>query len=267
MQDGQQYLTANKALWNKRTAVHVVSDFYDVPAFIGGNNSLNNIELELLGNVQGKSILHLQCHFGQDTLSLARMGAITTGVDLADAAIETANKLATELQLTDKASFVCCDLYSLPALLQGSFDIVFTSYGTINWLPDLDKWAHVVNHFLKPGGQFIMADFHPALWMFDDNFTTLQYSYFNTGAIVENSIGTYTDGGADLENISYSWNHPLSEITGALLNQALQLQVFREYDYSPYNCFRNMTGTNRHYQITGMEGILPMVYAFKFLKP
>ncbi|CAL1521136.1 class I SAM-dependent methyltransferase [Chitinophaga sp. MM2321] len=267
MENESIYLAANKTLWNKCTPVHVTSAFYNVAGFVNGNNSLNSIELELLGDVQGKKILHLQCHFGQDTLSLARMGANTTGIDLSDAAIAEANTLAAQLQLQDKARFICCDLYSLPAHLQGTFDIVFTSYGTIGWLPDLDKWAGVVNHFLKPGGQFIMADFHPVMWMFDDSFTSIRYNYFNTTTIVEEVAGTYTDGGSDLKSVSYSWNHSLSEITGSLTGKGLQIQVFREYNYSPYNCFSNMVEKNSRFYIKGMEEKLPMVYAFKFFKP
>ncbi|MCW3462444.1 class I SAM-dependent methyltransferase [Chitinophaga nivalis] len=267
MDTTHDYLSANKEMWNQRTGVHVKSDFYDMPGFLQGNTSLKAIELALLGDVQDKTILHLQCHFGQDTLSLARMGATVTGMDLSDAAIHQANTLTEQLQLTSKARFVCCDLYSLPAHLEGTFDRVFTSYGTIGWLPDLDKWAGVIAHFLKPGGHFIMADFHPVVWMFDDNFTTVAYDYFNTAPIIEESTGTYTDRQADLKHVSYSWNHPLSEIITSLTSKGLQLQVFEEHDYSPYNCFNNTIEKDGRFYIKGMEGKLPMVYAFKFLKP
>ncbi|QJB40990.1 class I SAM-dependent methyltransferase [Chitinophaga oryzae] len=269
MHDEQHYLAANKALWNKRAAVHVNSSFYDVPAFLEGRNSLNSIELALLGDVGGKRILHLQCHFGQDTLSLARMGAKVTGVDLSDVAIAEATRLTSELNLFHQATFICSDIYSLPVHLHDKFDIVFTSYGTIGWLPDLNKWAGVVQHFLKPGGVFVMAEFHPVVWMFDDQFTRVQYDYFNTETIVENNTDTYTDAeaAADVKGVSYSWNHPLSDVIGSLLAQGLQLQVLQEFDYSPYNCFQHTTGENGHFQIKGMEGKLPMVYAFKFLKP
>nr|WP_281261522.1 class I SAM-dependent methyltransferase [Chitinophaga niastensis] len=209
----------------------------------------------------------MQCHFGQDTLSLARMGADVTGIDLSDTAIQQANDLTKQLQLENKARFICCDLYSLPEHLQGTFDMVFTSYGTIGWLPDLDKWAHVINHFLKPGGHFIMADFHPAVWMFDDNFKEIKYNYFNTTTIIEETTGSYTDRGADLKSLSYSWNHPLSEIITALTDKGLQLQVFQEFDYSPYNCFNNTIEKEGRFYIKGMEEKLPMVYALKFLKP
>ncbi|PSL49339.1 methyltransferase family protein [Chitinophaga niastensis] len=195
------------------------------------------------------------------------MGADVTGIDLSDTAIQQANDLTKQLQLENKARFICCDLYSLPEHLQGTFDMVFTSYGTIGWLPDLDKWAHVINHFLKPGGHFIMADFHPAVWMFDDNFKEIKYNYFNTTTIIEETTGSYTDRGADLKSLSYSWNHPLSEIITALTDKGLQLQVFQEFDYSPYNCFNNTIEKEGRFYIKGMEEKLPMVYALKFLKP
>lgn len=267
MESLPDYISTNKELWNKRTRVHVSSDFYDVPGFLNGKNSLKEIELPLLGNVEQQHILHLQCHFGQDTLSLARMGAITTGVDLSDAAIAQANELTQQLGLENKARFVCCDLYSAPEYLNSTFDTVFTSYGTIGWLPDLDKWAAVIHHFLKPGGHFVMADFHPTLWMLDDNMKEITYAYFNTETIVEETEGTYTDRGSNIQHASYSWNHPLSEIVTALTAQGLQLQVFQEFDYSPYNCFRNTIEKNGRFYINGLEGKLPMVYAFKFIKP
>src|SRR5687768_7525547 len=141
----KKYIEINKDSWNNRTDSHLKSEFYDVEGFLKGKSSLNDIELTLLGDVQGKSILHLQCHFVQDTISLARLGADATGIDVSDKAIENAKKLARETNT--KAAFICCELYDLPNRLTQQFDIVFTSYGTISWLPDLDKWAKVVSHF------------------------------------------------------------------------------------------------------------------------
>ena len=137
----------NRTSWNKRVAVHMKSDFYFLEEFLNGKTSLNEIELNLLGDIRGKSILHLQCHFGQDSLSLARMGAEVTGVDLSDTAIEKAKELNTQMNLN--AEFVCCNVYDLKDHLDKKFDIVFTSYGTIGWLPDLNRWADVVSHFLN----------------------------------------------------------------------------------------------------------------------
>jgi 2-polyprenyl-3-methyl-5-hydroxy-6-metoxy-1,4-benzoquinol methylase len=253
------YLEKNKAAWNAKTAVHIDSDFYDMPAFLRGETSLKPLELELLGDVSGKRILHLQCHFGQDTLSLSRMGAVTTGVDLSDAAIQKARELAEQLEL--RASFVNCDVYSLKEHLHEQFDMVFTSYGTIGWLPDLDKWADIVQHFLKPGGMFVMADFHPVVWMFDDHFREIAYSYFNTETIVEQTEGSYADRAAEIAYETVSWNHPTSEILQSLINAGLNLRQYREWDYSPYNCFRELReDAPGVFRIQHLDKKLPMVY-------
>src|SRR5205085_6854071 len=138
----QQYFDANKKLWNQRTVVHKDASFYDLASFLQGKSSLNGIELRELGTVKGKKILHLQCHFGMDSLSLARMGADVTGMDLSDTAIEEARKLNQQVSLD--AKFICCNVYDLRDHLDEQFDIVFTSYGVVGWLPDLDKWAEII---------------------------------------------------------------------------------------------------------------------------
>lgn len=220
--DTSDYLAKNKASWNKRTAVHVDSDFYDNETFIAGKSSLNSIELDLFGDVRGKKILHLQCHFGQDSISLSRMGAEVTGIDLSDQAIETARELAKKTAQSTK--FVCSDVYDLPNHLDEKFDLVFTSYGTIGWLPDLDKWANIVQHFLKPSGQFIFAELHPVVWMFDDDFTKVGYNYFNDGPIVETESGTYADPNAKLDIENITWNHSLSEVISSLIDAGLTIE-------------------------------------------
>ncbi len=254
------YLQKNKDLWNSRTEHHVGSDFYDVKGFLAGKSSLNQIELVSLGHVKGKSILHLQCHFGQDTISLARMGATVTGVDFSEKAIESAKQLSKDAKAP--AEFICCDVYSLVEHLNKTFDIVFTSYGTIGWLPDLGKWAKIVSAFLKPGGKFIFAEFHPAVWMFDNDFEKVAYSYFNVSPIVETETGTYANRDAPIKREYVGWNHSLSDVFTSLLNNGLQIDVFKEYDYSPYNCFRNTEEFSPgKFRIKSMANRLPMVYS------
>jgi len=256
------YLQKNKDYWNGRVESHAESEFYGMEQFMAGGSSLKSIELSFLPeDLSGLKILHLQCHFGQDSLSLARMGAEVTGVDLSNDAISKARELNKELGLN--AKFVNCDVYDSPNHIQEEFDIVFTSYGTIGWLPDLDKWAHVVNHFLKPGGQFLIVDFHPTLWMFDDDFTHAKYSYFNVGPIEEIQEGTYTDKGDQIKAEFIGWNHDTAELLTALLNQGLVINSFSEYDYSPWPCFENIIRTENGWQIKGMEGKLPMVFALQ----
>lgn len=260
MNSEQNYIEINRQSWNTKTEVHLQSEFYDLEGFMNGKTSLNEIELNLLGNINGKTILHLQCHFGQDTISLSRLGATVTGVDLSDKAIESAKQIAAKTDST--ATFICCDMYDLPNHLAQPFDIVFTSYGTIGWLPDLDKWAKIVSRFLKPNGQFVFVEFHPVVWMFDDNFDKIGYRYFNSGAIIETESGTYADKNAPITQEYVMWNHGLSEVINSLLNNGLQLQQLNEYDYSPYNCFnKTIEFEPKKYRIEHLEDKIPMVYA------
>lgn len=237
-----------------------------MPAFVMGASSLKAIELGLIGNVRGKSILHLQCHFGQDSISLSRLGARVHGVDLSDKAIEAARELNT--QCRQNAEFTCCNLYDLPSHLHNTFDIVFSTYGTIGWLPDIRAWASVVSHFLKPGGKFVFVEFHPMVWVFDNDFQKIAYRYFRSEAIVEEEEGSYTDRKADLKTLNVGWNHGLAEVMGALLDQGLVLGHFGEYDYSPYNCFRHTVETEPgKFRIAHLGDKIPMLYSLVFSKP
>lgn len=265
MADYKDYFTANKQIWGKRVSIHFNSEFYDVASFRAGKTSLNEIELKALGNVVGKSLLHLQCHFGMDTISWAKEGASVTGIDFSEDAINTAKNLAEEMNVP--ADFICSDIYDLPKNLNQKFDIVFTSYGVIGWLPDLDKWAKIINDFLKPGGTFFIAEFHPVLWMMDDDFTHLKYSYFNDQVIETVSQGTYGDRNAAISSTEYGWNHSLDEVINSLLKYGLQITSFNEYSYSSYNCFNNtVKGNDGMYRIKGLENKLPMMYSIKVIK-
>lgn len=266
MTDYKEFFEANKELWNKRTAVHKDSAFYDVAFFKQGKNMLTPIELKELGDVKGKKMLHLQCHFGLDSLCWARMGADVTGVDLSDAAIEEAKRINDEMGLD--AKFICSNVYDLKENLAGAFDIVFTSYGVIGWLPDLDNWASIIAHYLKPSGTFYMAEFHPVVWMFNDEFTKIEYAYENKEVIVIDNAGTYTDREADISGKEYSWNHSLSEVLNALIKQGLQIQLFNEFMYSPYPNFSNSVEVKPgQWHIRGMEGKMPMIFSVKAIKP
>jgi 2-polyprenyl-3-methyl-5-hydroxy-6-metoxy-1,4-benzoquinol methylase len=259
------YLNINKKNWNSRVETHIASDFYDMKSFLNGNTSLKEIELALLPDLKDKSVLHLQCHFGQDSISLSRMGAKVTGVDFSDVAIMKGQELAT-LAGTD-TSFICSDIYALEEKLNEKFDVVFTTYGTIGWLPDINKWAQVVSSFLKPGGTFIFADFHPVVWMFDNNFTEVRYKYFNSDAIIEAETGTYANRDAALDIQSISWNHGLAEVVMSLMNHGLKLVDVKEYDYSPYNCFQNCVETSPgKFHIKNLGDKIPMVYSIKAQK-
>jgi SAM-dependent methyltransferase len=265
MKDNDQYFEANKSLWNQRTLVHKNSSFYNLTGFKAGENILTPIELHELGDVKGKKMLHLQCHFGMDSLNWARLGAEVTGVDLSDEAIKTAKKLNDELKLN--AKFICCNVYDTSEHVKELFDIVFTSYGTIGWLPDLSPWANMIAEKLKPGGVFYMAEFHPVVWMFDEEFTHIKYYYDNRELIVTENEGTYTDRHADIKGKEYSWNHSISEVLNALIAAGLKLERMNEHMYSPYPCFRNTAETEKgKWHIKEMAGKIPMVYSVRAIK-
>ncbi|MEO6611624.1 MAG: class I SAM-dependent methyltransferase [Chitinophagaceae bacterium] len=278
MERYNEYFEANKALWNQRTAVHKDSSFYNLEGFKKGETVLTSVELKELGDVKGKKMLHLQCHFGMDSLDWARRGAEVTGVDLSDAAIKEARQLNDESGMN--AKFICCNVYDLhpqhtrssatPSLegLGEVFDIVFTSYGVVGWLPDLEKWAEIISYSLKPGGIFYIAEFHPVVWMFDDGFTHIKYFYENRELIVTENYGTYTDRQADIKGKEYSWNHSISEVLNALIKAGLQIEFFNEFMHSPYPCFSNtVQGDDGNWYIKGMEGKIPMMYSIRAFKP
>jgi SAM-dependent methyltransferase len=260
MSSEDTHIDLNKKYWNLRTDIHYKSEFYDNKNFINGRNSLMNIERDLLGDITGKSILHLQCHFGQDTISLTRSGAQATGIDLSDQAISRAKKLAKETNSNTK--FICCNLYDSPNFINEKFDIVFTSYGTISWLPDLHKWAKVISHFLKPEGRFIMAEFHPVVWMFDDLFEKIEYSYFNRGPIVEEIKGSYAEKDADISGVCVLWDHSISDIVNNLINAGLTINSFNEYDYSPYDCFQQTVKISADkFRIKHLDDKIPLTFS------
>lgn len=236
----KSYLVTNRKSWDDRAQKHFESKFYDVEGFLAGKTSLNDIELQVLGDVKGKRLLHLQCHFGQDSLSWAREGALVTGVDLSTECIKLANQLKTNTGLN--ARFIESDVYALPEQLNEEFDIVFTSYGSIVWLPDLDKWANTIHHYLKPGGTFCIVDFHPMLNMYDHEKNTIAFKYFShkDDPYIEIADSSYTENTQNESLEEVFWSHPLSEIIQSLKDSGLQLASFKEYPYSPYNCFANM---------------------------
>ncbi len=257
----ENYLHVNKDLWNNRVKGHYSSDFYDIKKFKKTRNSLNSIELDLLGDLTGKNILHLQCHFGMDTLSMANMGAKAVGLDFSQKAVDQAGRLRDEMAL--EAEFICCNVTDAAKNINAKFDIVFTSYGTIGWIPELFPWAEQISKLLKPEGQFIIADFHPMVWIFDENFSKISYSYFNKKSIIENASKSYASVKENGKSIT--WNHSLSEIFSALREYNLKLDEFKEFEYSPYPCFSNMIELeNGKFLQKNIKGMIPMVYAMKW---
>lgn len=263
----ESYFNANRALWNAKVPHHLEAEFYEVAAFKAGKNVLREIELAALPDVKGKSILHLQCHFGQDTLCWARMGAVCTGVDFSHKAIRVARNLNKELGLD--ATFVESNIFDLKNNLDGQFDIVYTSYGVLAWLNDIDAWAEIVNHFLAKGGTFFIAEFHPTLYMLDWDKLTVSYDYFHKDEPdEEESQGTYANPTATIKMKEYFWSHSLSEIFQALMGQGLKIESFQEYPWSPYPCFPHVESIGEsRWKIKGLPDSFPYVYSLKMTKP
>jgi SAM-dependent methyltransferase len=263
--DHSEAFNTNRETWNKKVAIHAASDFYGLENFRKGSSSLNTFEIKALGDVKGKSILHLQCHFGQDTLSLQRMGAKCTGVDISDEAIELAKNLNIELRLD--ADFVCCNVLDTSQYISEKFDIVFTSYGTIGWLPDLKPWAKMISERLKPNGIFYIVEFHPVAWMYDYKVSPpkLKYGYQQKEAIYEEYEGTYADRNSKMLIKEYSWNHGLGEVVTALSEAGLSLSYLNEYDTSPYDIFPGLK-INKDGLYEMEAGLFPLIYEIKATK-
>jgi SAM-dependent methyltransferase len=250
----ETYFAMNREGWDRRALVHIDSKFYDVDGFLAGASSLREIELAELQDVSGKKLLHLQCHFGLDTLSWTRVGAICTGVDISPVAIRSAQELTSRVGLS--ADFVCASVYDFDVSYRGPFDIVFTSYGVLCWLPDLKQWAEVVASSLAPGGRFYIVEFHPI------NDLLAGYSYFAKPHPDIDEEGTYTENGANAVAKLATWAHPLSSVINALVDVGIQIDWVNEFPFSPYNCFDDMVEreTGRFYcSYRGND--LPIIYS------
>ena len=265
MEENTNYFEVNKDTWNQKVGIHAQSVMYKMDAFKSGETSLMPYELKALGDVKGKSLLHLQCHFGQDTLSWSRMGAKVVGVDLSDEGVKLAKQLNDELKLD--ADFVCCNVLDTTEHIKDTFDIVFTSYGVIGWLPDLKPWAKMIAERLKVGGTFYIVEFHPILWMFDyiDDEVKMKYHYSRKEVIYEEYEGTYANQASKMVSKEYGWNHGLSEVVNSLIEAGLQIEYLNEYDESPYDVFPDLIKLdNGMYKIK--DQLFPMIFELKATK-
>lgn len=253
------YLQVNRTAWDARTAVHVESTFYDVPGFLSGQTSLREIELRELPDVSGKTLLHLQCHFGLDSLSWARLGANVTGVDLSPAAIEQARALSNKTGIA--ATFVCEDVYTFGESTTARYDVVFTSYGTVCWLPDIERWARAVANCLESGGVFYMAEFHPVVDL------VTGYSYFHQEHPDVEDESTYTENsGSDVTTVAV-WSHPLGTVITALIAAGIQIVHVHEFPFSPYDCFTGLVERDPgRFRLDHGGQDVPLVYSIKGIK-
>ena len=262
------YLQSNQQLWNEWTRLHEQAPTYKVQEFRAGISTLRPIERAELPDVAGKTMLHLQCHLGLDTLSWAREGAIVTGVDLSDQSITLARALSAELDIP--ATFVCCDLFDLPNMLAGQFDIVFTSYGVLNWLADLKRWAAVVAHFLKPGGIFYIVEFHPFSRVFDAQSPDLKVAnsyYFSEEPFHFETQGSY-DAEASILLHGYKWNHSLSEVYNALIKAGLRIECFNEFPFTLRERIAGMVqGEDGLWRLRHHHGMVPLLFSLQARKP
>lgn len=257
----------NRAMWNAKVPLHVRSATYNVAAFKAGALSLRAHEIADLGDVSGRSLVHLQCHFGKDTLSWARLGAHVTGLDFSEAAIEAAVALAREIGV--EARFVTADVYDAPAALGGAaFDIVYTGVGALCWLPDIERWAKVVFDLLRPGGQLYLFEFHPVKWIFEQGSSDrpeIRYDYFTPAS-------GFRDGGVSYADVSLpaaatptvQWNHPLGEVVTALAEAGLRVGSLREMDGDVLQTWKIMErGEDGLYHMPPGLPSLPLMYVLR----
>jgi SAM-dependent methyltransferase len=225
----EQARDGNRAMWDEITPVHLKS--YGVERFLAGERWLPQMILKEVGAVNGLSLLHLQCHFGLDSLAWVREGAAVTGVDFSQKAITAARDLSQQAGLP--ATFIQSDIYDLPQKLEEKFDIVFTSIGVLCWLRDLNAWAGIISHFLKPGGFFYIMDAHPLLYTFDEEGEwRFEFSYFHQKApyVWDDEGPDYMDPTYTIKNPSYEWQWAASDIINAVLQAGLRLDFFHEFN-------------------------------------
>ncbi|MBI2033395.1 MAG: class I SAM-dependent methyltransferase [Candidatus Levybacteria bacterium] len=260
------YSKVNKKWWNEVTSIHAKSALYNLNNFKKGKTSLESIEKEELGVVKGKSLLHLMCHFGMDTLSWAREGAIATGVDLSDHSIMLAQQLSREIKVP--ADFICSDIYNLPQVLDKKFDIVFTSYGVLCWVKDIKKWARLISHFLKDGGTFYIVELHPFCNILSHDLK-LYYKYFDKGPYIDDSTGTYADWDADVKGLTYEWSYTMGDVINSLIGVGLTIEYVHEFPFSTYDQFPGFMEINKkgQYVLKNKKIQLPLLFSLKAIKP
>lgn len=259
---------ANKQLWNELTDVHVKS--YGVDKFKAGQTTLDEIQLREIGDLRGKTLLHLQCHFGLDTLSLAREGAIVTGVDFSEKGIENARRMSSETGIP--ARFILSNIYDLRNHLDEKFDVVYTTQGVLCWLRDINEWGRIISHFLKPGGILYVMESHPFLHIFDDTKAELgdivhPYFHRDEPKLWDDNAPDYSDPTYHLKNVSYEWQWTVSDIINSIISAGMTLEFFNEYDKEFCKAFPEMVRQDDNWWILPrLRQYIPMIFSLKARK-
>jgi SAM-dependent methyltransferase len=272
------WFALNLANWNERVPIHLNAPplHYDLDPLRNGTEHLDAIATDILGPVDGLRVLHLQCHFGKDTLPLAQQGASVTGLDFSPPAIAAARSLAADLGLTDRARFVQANIYDAETAINepGSFDRVFASWGALVWLPDIPAWARIVSSFLKPNGFLALAEAHPAAFVFDDRTATpdgkpgWHMPYLARQPMFEDWPEDYADPAARLKNSrTVQFLHPLSDIIMSLISAGLRIDQFLEHDSIVWQLFAFLEKRGRNEHVWPDKPWLPLSYSLRAAKP
>lgn len=259
-------MAVNRGWWDETVPHHVASSDYDVPSFLRGRSSLRALEIREIGSVRGKSLLHLQCHFGMDTLSWARLGAVVTGVDFSLPAVRAARRLAREARVP--GTFLHTNVYDLPESLDGRFDIVYTGKGAIGWLPDARLWAAAVARTLKPGGRLFLIEDHPIAEVFRNDVAASQlepsFPYFGGQPLREESEGTYASAARMRHRVTYGWIHPVSELLSALVSRGVEIESVHEYPFTYWRRFPFMRKDSRGWwHLDLKEPLIPLMWTVR----
>ena len=268
-----EHFEANRRNWDERSHLHAAASGYDIDRLKSGDGELSDVvdfDRRYLGDVTGLRVLHLQCHIGTDTLSLARLGADVVGLDQSGDSLAHARSLFE--QTGTGGSFVEGNVYDAPALLDGHFDLVYTGVGALNWLPSVDRWAAVVADLLEPGGRMYIREGHPMLWALDDDASTglrVSYPYFETAQpLVFDEETTYVDIDATISNTrTYEWNHGLGEIFTALTEHGLTVTLLREHRGLEWKMFDHMVEEGGQWMLPPEQrDLVPMMYSLMAVK-
>jgi ubiquinone/menaquinone biosynthesis C-methylase UbiE len=265
---GTDWQQINRENWEDRTRIHAESRFYDLPGFRAGASTLRSFEAAEIGEVAGRSLVHLQCHMGQDTLSWARLGAEVTGVDFSESAIGTARTLASDIGVADRARFVVSDVYEAPAALGGErFDLVYTGVGALVWLPDLTRWAEVVASLLKEGGALYLLEFHPVTDMLDNETgRTVAHDYFEDQPQVwdyPDDPYTYTDGPEMTKTRHVEFHHTMGEVISAIAGAGLRIEFLRERDDILFQRYAALEPGDTGYRFPPGQPRIPLMYSLR----